>query len=130
MKILKYILYVLFIPFISIYETIRRTSVEFKPLFCKHNWEYRDIVIRTDEHKGIDGTVFRNYFRKCHKCRKCQRANKLPGKWGTWINIDEIDLSHYPKNIPIEHKVRLYGEPTQQEKRQIKLDKLLEESDS
>lgn len=84
----------------------------------------------TDEHDGIDGTLLRNYFRCCDKCGKTQKGNKLPGQWGTWLNIGDMDFSKYPANRPIIHNVVLYGskKPSKQKERHDKLDQLLKET--
>lgn len=95
-------------------------------VFCHHKYDYRDILIKNDN-KYINNTLFENHFRCCTKCGKTQRGNKMPGRWGEWINIPDMNLSKYPKNIPIVSEVRLYGEPTKQEKRQNKLDMLIDE---
>jgi hypothetical protein len=121
MKIIRLILLLLFSPFVSIYEMFKE---DFGKLFCSHDWDYRDIQLKCDDHDGIDGTIFRNHFRKCKKCSKCQKGLKTPGNWGKWQTIPEMDFTIHPKYKPIVHEVRLWGSPRKKSKQEIRQDKL------
>ena len=119
----------MFLPIITTYNMIFKMSDDMKPWFCQHDWDYRDVILKHDSHRGLDGTIFRNYLRKCEKCGKCQRSNMMPNASSRWKNSSDIDFSKYPVNLPIEKEVRMAGEPSKKQKRQNKLDSLLSEKE-